>query len=304
MAQATPSQNIAVTPETHRTSPHQRPPTALGILGRFPPEVRNQLYRDVFHGVKAAFSLQWGQQQSLDRPKHSFGILTASKTMRTEAEPFFYRYCQFNFDVRFSQDRSHFSVAGETQSLQRKLLRMYNVALEAIPIHSDAILNGSLKDQVPFIPIEPHAPDDRGLAFPDIFEEDSFNGHEMVLHFIFNVESFWGNWHSFSNKAVQQVFIPFRRYEIVKVYVDIRLQESAISRGARLVRFTPIAQILQDQIVGILGPGTKTNALEQVEAFVYTDCAEYHPKSHFEAMAKGKGLESEAATKLDIETIF
>lgn len=293
MAQATPSQNIVVTAETHRTSPHQRPPTALGILGRFSPEVRNQLYRNIFHGQKAAFALQWRQQQSSNRPKHSFGILTASKTIRAEAEPCFYQYCQFNLDVRFSQDRSQFTLTKATQRLQRKLSRMHNIVFAATPFDSHGTPDGNSTDQVAFIPIEPHAPDERGLLFPDIFDDLCSNGHEMLLHLVFDLKSVWAFGNGITVPALQAMFIPFRRYEIVSFYLEIRNPQNNRPRGMVVspVQFAPISQKFQDKIEEILGPGTRALTVERAEARWYYDCTDFHPKSHFEAMAKGEGVE-------------
>ncbi|MDI1492525.1 MAG: hypothetical protein OHK93_003739 [Ramalina farinacea] len=292
MAQATPSQNIAVTPETHHTSPHQRPPTALGILGRFSPEVRNQLYRNIFHGQKAAFALQWRQQQSSNRPKHSFGIMTASKTIRAEAEPYFYQYCHFNLDVRFSQDRSQFTLTKVAQRLQQELSRMQNIVLEATPFDSHGTPDGNPTDQVAFIPIEPHAPDERGLLFPNIFDDLCSNGHELLLGLVFDLKSVWAFGNGITVQALQAMFIPFRRYEIVRFCLEIRnSQDNRPRMVVSPVQFASISQMFQGKIEEILGPGTRAFTVERTEARWYYEWTDFHPKSHFEAMAKGEGLE-------------
>ena len=293
MAQATPSQNIAVTSETHDTSPQQRPPTALGILGRFLPEVRNQLYRNIFHGQKAAFALQWRQQQSSNRPKHSFGILTASKTIRAEAEPYFYQYCRFNLDVRFSQDRSQFTLTKAAQRLQQKLSRVQNIVFEATPFDSYDTPDGNPTNQVAFIPIEPHAPDERGLLFPDIFDGLCTNGHEMLLGLVFDLQSVWAFDNGVTGPALQAMFIPFRRYEIVRFCLEIRNPQNNRPRGlvANPVQFAPISRNFQDKIEEILGPGTRAHTVERTEARWYYEWTYFYPKSHFEATAKGEGAE-------------
>ena len=292
MAEAPPSQGLAVTSDSHNTSPHQRPPTALGLLGKFPREVRNQLYRVIFQGAKAIFASQWRRQHFPNGPKHTFGILTASKTVRIEAEPFFYPYCQFSLDVRFSQDHNHFVLAKMTQHLQRKLPNMHKIILEANPFEYSTVLNGFITDQVAFIPTEPHVPYDRGLTFPEIFEDLSFNGHEMVFNLIFHLEFHWAFWNRLSSTAIQNVVIPFWQYETVRFYIEIQVLQKARVGGMVVGpdQFRFIGIVLQDVVKKILGPGTKTN-VKQVEPDLYVECMEFHPKSHFEAMAKREGLE-------------
>lgn len=301
MAQATPFQDIAATPGFHDAILHQRPPTPLGMFGKFPAEVRNQLYRDVFHGEKAIFALQWRWQQSSNRPKHSFGLLTASKTTKTEAQPFFYQYCQFSLNVKFSQDGSGIGLTKETKCLERKLPRMHDIVFEGIPIESNTFPDGNTIDQVAFIPIEPHAPDDCGLTFPDIFEDLSFHGREMVLHLIFSLEDIWGFFGRISIPALQTVFTPFRRYEIVKFCIEFRNPQKKHARSMvdSPDDFMTIPDMFRAELGDILGPGTKIDALEWAEEHVHASCIEYHPKSYFEAKAKAKRQESEAAINLE-----
>ena len=81
------SVDTAAIEATHLTLPHQRPSTPLGILGKFPLEVRSQIYRDIF--VQAKVHLK--AQRPNPRLLVSVGVLQVlevSKALRIDGQCF------------------------------------------------------------------------------------------------------------------------------------------------------------------------------------------------------------------------
>ena len=74
---------IEAIPDVSATLSHQRAPTPLGVLGKLPLEVRNQIYRDIFVQAKVYLNAQRPSLQS-DVPEQALDVLVVSKALRIE----------------------------------------------------------------------------------------------------------------------------------------------------------------------------------------------------------------------------
>lgn len=89
LLQTTGSADVAGIEAIHVALPHQRPQTPLGIFGKLPLEVRNQIYRDIFVQVKVHLKSQRpGPHLGVHHRVQVLQVLEVSKTLRFEG-----RYC-------------------------------------------------------------------------------------------------------------------------------------------------------------------------------------------------------------------